>query len=187
MKIQIKSWSWAVIAAASLVCSAFPLKAAVNIYLNFPGIKGEVATGTYAQQIEVNSLSGGISNVVTVTGSGVSVGKPVLTDIVITKPLDSASTPLYLACAQGTQTRNVVFTMTKSTGASNSEIAFYTLTMGSVVVKSIQTSVSGGTPMETVVLTCTTTMQWSYTPVNPDGTLATPIVHTWNIATNTGS
>ena len=184
MKIQIRFWSWAVIAAVSLFCSAFPSRAAINVYLNFPGIPGEVTTANFSQQIELSSLSGGITNTVTIGPGGPVTGKPGFTDIVITKTLDSASTPLYLACAQGTVTKNVVFTMTKVTGVS--EIAFYTLTMGTAVVKSVSTSVSGGTPMETVVLTGTTSIQWSYTPMHSDGTLGTPIVHNWDIVNNTG-
>lgn len=156
------------------------------MYLNIPGIKGESTSANYSGQIAVSSFSGGISNVVNVSGSGVSVGKPAFVDIVITKYLDSASTPLCLNCAQGTSFQNVVLTFTKTTGASSSETAFYTLTMNSVVIKSVQNSVSGGTPMETLVLTCGST-QWSYVPQNPSGTLGTPITHTWSIISNSGN
>ncbi|MDB6108580.1 MAG: hypothetical protein JWR69_330 [Pedosphaera sp.] len=161
--------------------------AAGNIYLNIPGIKGESLTSGYQGQIAVSTFSEGINNTIAIgTGSGTGSGKAAFADITIAKNLDSASTPMYLTCAQGSPLQNpVVLTVTKTTGTG--EVAYYTLTLSNVFIKSISTTTTAGEgATENLVLTCGS-IQWSYTPFNSTGQPGTPIVHNWSVLSQTGS
>jgi type VI secretion system secreted protein Hcp len=155
------------------------------MYLNIPGIPGESQSTNFTGQIVVNNFSGGVNNSVTVSSAGITPGTSTFTDITITKYLDSASTPLYLDCAKGTQLPTVVLSVTKPTGGGGAETAFYIVTMNSVVIKSVQNSLSGSGQMETLVLSCGS-IQWSYAQQSPVGTLEPPIVHGWDMIHVTG-
>src|SRR5258708_2239367 len=136
MKFKNKIFPWAVVVVGYLSCCASPLMAAGNIYLNIPGIKGESLTSGYQGQIVVSTFSEGINNTIATPGTGTGSGKAAFADIAISKSLDSASTPMYLTCAQGTPLQNpVVLTVTKTTGTG--EVAYYTLTLSNVSIKSI--------------------------------------------------
>ena len=171
---------------ACLLFSSLPLWAAIDLFLNIPNIPGESQAPGFVNQIELSGFSESIANPVAIIPSGVSNGPAVLGNIVITKNLDATSTPLYLACAQGTMLQNpVVLTVQK---AGTTPVVIYTLSLTNVYVKSVASSASGGgsLPAETVTLTCGQ-IQWSYVPILPNGSAGTPIVHSWNAQNGTGN
>ena len=183
--VTLKSRNYWAAAAACLFCSAFPLPAAIDTFLVIPGIPGESADSQFPNSIELNTFSESIANSLAVVSTGVVSNKATVGTITCTKPLDKASPPLYLACAQGAQLQNpVVFYFRTAAVAGNTNI-FYSVTLSNVWVQSVQSGLSGGTTSETLALTCGQ-IQWSYSAENANGTYAAPIVHSWNVQTGTG-
>lgn len=190
MKSTNKFLPWTAVAVVCLICSTSPLMAAESMFLNIPGIKGESTVSGYQNQINVYSFSWGASYPSTNSNTGVGGGttnKTSFVPLTILKNVDSASTPLYLACAQTAKLQDpVVFTIAK-TSSSGSLQAFYTITLTNVYVQSVQASgATGGTPTESLSLIYGY-IQWSYTPFNSSGQPGTPIVHSWDIIDNTGN
>lgn len=186
MTLKSKNYSMAM-AVACLLCSGSQMFAAIDMWLNIPGIPSGSTSMQFPNQIQLASFSEGITNSVTILPSGATNGTPMVGSIVVTKTLDPTSPTLYLACAQGTELQNPVVLSVAKAGASP-ETVFYTLTLSNVWVTSVQSAGApgSGAVQETVTLTCGQ-IQWSYTPTLANGSLGTPIVHSWNAQTGTGN
>ena len=100
------------------------------------------------------------------------------------KALDSASSPLMFNCAFGTTLDNVVLTYSDD---FNNPV--YSITLNHATVTSVQVSGSdgGGAPTESISLHFQS-VQWSYQKYDATGKpVGSPITHSWNLATNTGT
>lgn len=164
--------------------------AAVDMFLKLVDSGGQVIEGEstdkqHAKEIVALSFSQGVSVPISapVGGGGGTAGKPSFSDIAITKITDKATPLLYLSAAQGEHLQQAVLTV-RNSGATPFE--FYRITLTDVIISSVQTSGSSGgeRPTESISLNFTR-IEWRYIPQNPDGSAGTPIVKTWNLATNT--
>ena len=169
-----RSIGLAVIAGVCLLASAAPAAAAVNAYLFVDGIKGESTTRQDA--IDLLSFSVGVTNVTSTTtragAAGQSVSKPVCSDLSIMKVVDAASIPLLADALAGKILATVKIVYSKPVGDHTFD--YFTLTLGNVIVSSVQESGSNENPTESVSFNAQT-YTFSFTPQNPDGTAGTPI------------
>ena len=173
--------TWAVILGFILLATSRG-NAATELFLKLSGIKGESTVSNYVGQIVVMGFSQEVSET-PASGSGGSTSPPAFTGLTITKWLDTATPVLLEDCAAGASISSAVLSCVSSTGT-----LFYTITLSGVQVTDVQSEGSqGGTPQETVTLHFST-IQWSYQQLDSNGNaVGSPITHSWNLVTNTGS
>jgi len=167
-----RSRSFAAIAGALLLVSAGSSMAAVNAYLVVDGIDGPSVTRPHA--IDLLSFSQGVSTAVSTTrvSSGAGAGKVNCSDLSIEKVLDAASVPLVQGAFTGQTFAKVQLVYTRP--IAGKETDYFTLTLGSVLVTSVQESGSNENPIESVSFAAKT-FTYSFTPQKPDGSIGTPI------------
>lgn len=120
---------------------------ASNIFIKIEGVEGESAQEGFEKQIEVASISWGVSNTThNVMGGGHSSGKAEFADVQLSKVLDKASPVMMKLCATGTHKKDAVITFLKSTGGPKPE-PFLIVTLTAVYVKSLTLSASGDSPV----------------------------------------
>jgi type VI protein secretion system component Hcp len=95
-------------AAISAASFSAPASAALNAYLQIPGISGETHEGTPAGAISVESFSWGASQTARETGSGMATGRRQHQPIVIMKRIDKASPMLMQAAVSGRHFQTIV-------------------------------------------------------------------------------
>ena len=125
--------------------------AQVDAFLDLQGITGESLDAIHTKQIEVLSMSWGVSNsgsAQSMSGSG--SGKAQVHDLNITKMADAASTPLIQACVMGTHIPSGTLTLRKAGGSSALEYMVYKLT--NVFVSGVSQSSTGPELHESVTL-----------------------------------
>jgi type VI secretion system secreted protein Hcp len=164
-----------------LACVPLRSEAAYDMYLSLAGIPGEATNDLIA----VSSFSFGMSNPGSIAaGGGPGAVKANFSDLGISKWLDISSPVLALDCAQGTIIKTAILTVVDS----NSGNALYTINLGNVNISSVSNSGAGGgsRPAESISLSFQT-IEWKYVPLDSSGkTIGSPVIHRWNVATNTG-
>ena len=164
--------------AAVLV--ALPASAAINMFLDITGIPGESTDPTHTGQVDVLAWSWGMSNPGVAGGAGGGASKANFQDLSLTKYVDKASPLLMLHCANGAHISKATLYVSKS-GATNSEYIKIILT--DILVTSVSTGGSGGEDKLTENISLNfSKVEYDY---SPDGTAASYIPFTWNIAAGT--
>jgi type VI secretion system secreted protein Hcp len=160
--------------AGVLLASAPPAAAVVNAYLFVDGIDGPSTTRLHA--IDLESFSVGVTNATSTTtragATGIAVSKPVCSDLSIMKLVDSASIPLIADALASKVLANVKIVYSKS-GAER-PFDYFTLTLGNVLVTSVQESGSNENPTESVSFSAQT-YTFSFTSQKADGTAGATI------------
>ncbi|HKP65305.1 MAG TPA: type VI secretion system tube protein Hcp [Casimicrobiaceae bacterium] len=153
---------------------ASPAAAAVNAYLFVDGINGPSTSREGA--IDLLSFSVGVTNVQSTTtrlgATGQGAGKPVCSDLSIMKVVDSASIPLLADALAGKVLPTVKIVYSKA--VADTTFDYFTLTLGNVIVSSVQESGSNENPTESVSFNAQT-YTFTYTPQKADGTAGTAI------------
>ena len=169
-----RSRSFAALAGVFALASTVPAIAAINVYLIVDGIQGTSTTRLGA--IDLESFSVGVSNVSSTTtragATGVTAGKPDCSDLSVMKLLDASSPPLIGAALTGQTIKTVKVVYSKP--SVDTQVDFFTLTLGNVRITSVQESGSNETPVESVSFSAQT-YTFSFTPQKPDGSAGTPI------------
>lgn len=157
----------------------------IEIFLKLDGITGESEKKGAEGWIEIFSFSNGAANHSSVaSGTGSGAGKVDLSSLSLSKQLDKSSPFLFLDCCKGTHIATGQLIVREATGAETTQVYFqYDLT--EVFIDSISWggAAGGGKPSESVSLS-SKTLQITYTPQNPDGSLGQKIVKGWNVSTN---
>ncbi|MGD8560128.1 MAG: type VI secretion system tube protein Hcp [Gammaproteobacteria bacterium] len=115
------------------------------IYLEYDGIKGNVTSGEYKDQIEISFFNFSVNRSVSMTPGSVAnreSGTPQLSEIQLTKPLDNSSPNLFnasVAAAQG-KTAKLHFVRT----ADGQSVEFMTYELSDCVVSGYSISAEGG-------------------------------------------
>lgn len=166
------------VVCCGLLFSAQRSFGAIDMFLKLSGIPGESTDATHPREI----VALGFSQVV---ASGGGTTKPSFTDLRINKLVDAATPLLYLNAAQATHLNQAVLTV-RSTSSVLKPVEFYQIILTDVIITDVETSgaAGDGRPIESVSLKFAR-IEWRYVPVNPDGSLGTPIITTWNVAANT--
>jgi type VI protein secretion system component Hcp len=161
---------------------------ALNIFVDFqspapgsPLIKGDSVNTAHPQFVEATSVHWAGTNVSTIgsASGGAGSGKFAFDELVLTKGLDKATAPLFMASAKGTHHGKVVITFDK-TGTTVGQAAFR-ITLGLVFVKKVDIG-AGPEYSETV------TLVFGSARIDYFGAGSTPTAPTnsqaWSIVTN---
>ena len=160
--------------AATVVACVVPAAsfAAVDAFLKIDGIPGDVATKGHEKEIEVLSWSWGMDRAASNAGAGMVAGRPCVTELNVTKLMDSSSTKLMGAVVSGQNLGKAKLTLVKV--STEQPAGFFTLEMSNVQASSFQVSGSSELPTEAVALRFQTSTA-TFTPQRPDGSTGTPV------------
>lgn len=129
---------------------------AFTAYIQIDGIKGEVTAEGYEGWIEVGSVQWGVARGISSTAGGREASAPSISEITLTKTLDSTSPALFLRAVGGISNIATVklHLVTPSSGSTNTNTVFYKLTLSNVLVSSQSNSGSTGDdrPQESISL-----------------------------------
>ena len=154
---------------------------AVDYFLKLDNIPGESVNDYAKNQIPVHTWSWGGNQVSSVTGTGGSgAGKVSMSDFIIMKDFDKATSPLLKAMMSGTHIDNGVLTAYKAGGKGK---AYLTVTFSEMFVTSVQTSASSENPTESVTFSYNT-VKFEYSTQDEKGGLASTTPVTWNTKAN---
>jgi type VI secretion system secreted protein Hcp len=154
------------------------------IYMKMEGVKGEVTAKDHEGWIEVTSAQVGLGRAISSpVGGKRDASLPSFSDVTITKPMDSASPPLFLESVLGKAGKQVDLHFTRS--VEGQEIVYYTITLSDVLVSSFSQSSGGDRPMESLSLNFTK-FNMIYTPVDDKGGTGAPIPATYDLTTGKG-
>ncbi|WP_415280610.1 Hcp family type VI secretion system effector [Candidatus Nitrososphaera sp. FF02] len=156
--------------------------AQVDYFLKVDGIDGESTNDRHKNEIEIESFSWGATQSGTgASGGGGGAGKVSFQDIHFTIKTSKASPKLMLACATGEHIKEVVLTGEVS-GKKGQK--FLEIKMEDVLISSFQQGGSSGEyPTESISMNFSKIV-FTYYPVNPDGSLGTPVSGGWDIKEN---
>ena len=181
----------AIAAAASVAATllAAPIAGAADDYfLKIDGITGEQTTGNTPGVIEVNDFSLGAENATTIgsMSGGAGAGKLQFHTLTITKPVDSTTPAFLQKMGQGVNLGGMELVARKAAGGAAGSPIYMRYSFQPVfITKDEQTSGDEGV-QETVTFTFGA-LQESYAKQNPNGTMAAPVVNSWNQMTNATS
>ncbi|HEU0044672.1 type VI secretion system tube protein Hcp [Sphingomonas sp.] len=118
-----------------------------DFFLKIDGIEGECTKRGHEKEIDIHSMSFGVSQPLQVGrgGAGLSAGKASFGEIHFTKFTDKASPKLFQAAGGGTHIPSVVFTSQKAAG--DKPMLYYKVTLTDVMVSSFQNAGASGSEM----------------------------------------
>lgn len=133
------------------------------IYLEMDGIKGNVTSGDYKDQIEIAFFNFSVGRSVSMTPGSVAnreAGTPQLSEIQLTKPLDNSSPHLFNASVAAAQGKSAKIHFVRTADGKSAE--FMTYELKDCVVSGYSISAEGGdaageasNPTENVTLSYT--------------------------------
>jgi len=147
-----------------------------DLFLKLDTVTGDSTNAHHAKEIDVASLSWGLTN------STTSASGATLSAVTITKGIDSASPKLFVASAKGTTYATAKISADR-TGVQSA--TFATLTLGTVKIASfrqVADRTNGFTETITLKFSKATL---SFKPQNADGSLGTAVTGCWNLITRT--
>lgn len=158
--------------------------AQADFFLKIDGIQGELQDSAHPNEIQVHSISFGVSNAGSGGfGMGSGSGKANVHDMSFTKLVDKASPNLFIACATGKSIGNAIVTMRKAGGDKPVEYLVYKLTEVFVSSSNMSASEGGGIAQESLSLNFSK-VEWSYKPQNADGSAGAAIQTGYDIKKN---
>lgn len=152
------------------------------IYLKVDGINGDATHENHKQWIDVTSLNWNANRGVnTVTGSAVNreASEPSISDVTITKTMDTSSAHLFELASTGNKGKKVEIHLV-TTGSPGDTYMEYTLE--NALVSNYSVSTTGDRPIETVSFNFTK-MQMRYTPYDENHSAGSPITAGYDLAT----
>jgi type VI secretion system secreted protein Hcp len=152
----------------------------VAIYMDFDGVKGDVTTADYKGWIELNSFQFGVSRAVSSGAGGATreSSAPSISEIVVSKYLDSSSPKLYQDSLAGAFDTKVTIKMTSTT--KNKVETFLTYELTDCGVSSYSQSSGGDAPVESLSLNFTKIMM-TPTPLDKSGQVKKGDVVTYDL------
>lgn len=153
------------------------------VYLKLGNIKGESKADNYDGWIELDSFNFGVNRGVT-TPTGKSGNReataPSISEITVTKVIDSTSVPLFVeAAVGGAQEAHIHFVE----GDSETSRTYLELTLANTIVSSLSQSITAGSdPGSEKVSLNFTKIEMRYTPYDKSGKAGSPIVGGYDIS-----
>jgi len=151
---------------------------AIDIFLKVDGVNGEATDVNHKDEIDVVSWSWGVEHAITPPGSG--AGRSHVSELAVVKHVDKASPLLLRHCLRGTHVPTVVLAQRKS---STGNVNFLTITLSEVFVTRVSDASDGGRPTESVSLAFAK-VNYTYTPLKPNGQPDAPVTLRWNVNAN---
>ena len=153
---------------------------ATDFFLKIDGIDGE-ATAEHAKgQIDVHSMSFGVTqpHAVGRTGGGLSTGKASFGEIHFTKYTDKSSPKLFQASGASTHIKSAIFTGWKG---SDKPIMYFKVTLSDVMITSFQNAGAGGSEMTEQVSFGYSKVEFEYVEHKADGGLGPKNLAAFNV------
>jgi len=138
-----------------------------DIFAKIGDIKGESADDKHKDEIEVLSLSWGVSHADFVKTIG-GTGKGPLHDLVFVHGIDKASPNLMRACVTGEHIKEATITHRK---AGKGQQEYLVIKMSDVIVNSVALTDPSGSPSAENVSLTFVKVDFAYSPQKPDGSL----------------
>ena len=140
---------------------------AADIFAKLGDIKGESLDSKHKDEIEVLSWSWGVTNPVSLAGSGAALGRAHFHDLSFTHKIDKASPKLMQACATGVHLKEATITHRK---AGKGQQEFLVIKMNDVIITALADADSSESSTETVSLAFAK-INVEYKPQKADGSL----------------
>ena len=154
---------------------------AADIFAKLGDIKGESLDDKHKGEIEVLSWSWGLTNAVTLAGSGAGQGKANFHDLSFTHKIDKASPVLMHACATGVHLKEATITHRK---AGKGQQEFLVIKMNDVIVTSVADADADDVSTELVSLAFAK-INVEYSDQKEDGSLNPATVASYDLKANT--
>jgi len=127
------------------------------IYMNYDSlkIKGDATQGNHADWIGISTFQFGIGRSVnTPTGNAQNreTSEPIVSEVMVTKGLDSASTMLFQTACTSKEGKTITFDFCRSDDKGD---AYLTIELSDAVISSFTTESSGDKPKEYLTLNFT--------------------------------
>lgn len=153
---------------------------AADIFARLGDIKGESLDSKHKGEIEVLSWSWGLSNPVSLAGSGAGRGKAHFHDLSFTHKIDKASPALMQACATGVHLKEATITHRK---AGKGQQEFLVIKMNDVIVTALGDADTSDESTETVSLAFAK-IDVEYRPQKADGSLDAGVHFKYDLKAN---
>lgn len=141
---------------------------AADIFAKIGDIKGESLDDKHKDEIEVMSISWGVSNSGSMAfGSGGGEGKASFHDLTFMHRYDKASPILMQSCANGTHLKEGIITLRK---AGKGQQEYLVVKMNDIIVTAVQPSFANNEPSESISLSFSK-VAVEYKPQKADGSL----------------
>lgn len=141
---------------------------AADIFAKLGDIKGESLDDKHKDEIEVMSISWGVSNSGSMAfGSGGGEGKASFHDLTFMHRYDKASPILMQSCANGTHLKEGIITLRK---AGKGQQEYLVVKMNDIIVTAVQPSFANNEPSESISLSFSK-VAVEYKPQKADGSL----------------
>ena len=142
---------------------------ASDIFAKIGDIKGESLDDKHKDEIEVLSISWGVTNAGSMAhGSGGGEGKATFHDLSFTHNVDKASAVLMQDCATGTHIKEATITHRK---AGKGQQEYLIVKMNDVIITSVTNGGSGGENVSENVSLAFAKVAIEYKPQKADGSL----------------
>jgi type VI secretion system secreted protein Hcp len=154
------------------------------LYVQFDTIPGNVTTTGWEKWIEVTSFQWGTSRGIGTAARGSTSresSEPSVSEIVVTKPTDVASTKLWRESVGGLLNHKVVISFT--TTNANNPVEYLNLELTNTAVSSYSISSGGDIPMESITFNFTKVM-FKFSGMDP-GVTGSPDTVGFDLATMT--
>jgi len=158
---------------------------AVDYFLKIDSIPGEATDKTHKTEIDLESWSWGETNSGSQAyGGGGGAGKVSMQDFSFSMKVNKASPKLFLACATGQHIKEATLTCRK---AGKEQQEYLKIKFSDLLISSYQTGGSAGAevPSEQIAFNFAK-IEFSYAPQKETGGLDSPVIHKYDLKTNTG-
>ena len=160
----------------------------MSIFVNYEGIKGESSDSNHKDWVDVDSWSWGVQRKITSSTStrgDRESSNAVVSDLKITKKMDSSSNKFFIESCCGTG-KTVKLHLTK-TGVGNGADVFMEYTLKNALISDYKVGGSAGDinrPTEVITISFVE-MEAKYIPYDEDGNATSPDAVGFDTATNT--
>lgn len=147
------------------------------IYLELDGVKGNVTAEGYENQINIFSLSFGVSRHISMEAGAMAnreSSKPSLSSIMLTKESDNSVTELFKLATVGNTGKKATISFVNTGSDKLNKFMSYELTDCMIASYSISASGEGGKPMENIELSYSK-IEVSYTDADSTGKAGGPL------------
>jgi len=152
------------------------------LYLHYDGIDGEATHQDHKKWIEISSLQWGVGRGISTPVGGSAnreASQPSVSEVVVTKNLDVASSKIFTESVAGTKGK-VVKVHVVATGDPGETYVEYTLT--NTLISGYSVSSGGDRPSESISLNFTK-IEYKFTPAAIDNEPGTPVTVSYDLST----